>query len=141
MKKILISALILIAGITANAQKVLQGFEASATDTTLTILYKNSGRVVAIKYKIMSLPMEDAIAIMNNSDVVSDRLPEAVHFKSVLAQITPEMSLSEERMLIYNQENSDIVFTNISSLRKRPTSTSEYDAYEKVKEICEKLIK
>lgn len=141
MKKILILAVILIAGITANAQKVLQGFELKATDSTYTVLYKDSGVVRAISGKILSLPLADAMAIMESSDIAANRLPESVNLKSVLAQITPEMSLSEERILIDNQQNDDVVFVNVSSMMKRPAGTSEYDAYQKVKAIMANLIK
>ena len=141
IKRILFLAVVLIVSVTASAQKVIQGFELNATDTTYTILYKDSGIVKAITGKILSLPMDDAMAIMASSDIAANRLSEAVHLKSVLAQITPEMSLSEERILIYNQENKDIVFVNISSMMKRPSGTSEYDTYQKVKLIMTKLIK
>ena len=114
--------------------KTIEAFELN--QEKITIIYKENGQLKNVITSFSGLTTEEQQMMLDSSIVVSDRLLETETFKSVLAQITPEQSLSEERVLIYNNENFNIVFVNVSSFRKRPAGTSEYDTYLSIKDWC-----
>lgn len=87
--------------------------------------------------KFADLSAEDQQLLYDSSVVASDRLLQTETFKDVTAQITKEQSLTEERILVRNNENSTVVYVNVSSMRKRPSGASEYDQYLLIKAWCE----
>ena len=114
--------------------KILQAFSLSEEKIDIFYTDDNVSQVKIISFVDLT-PVEQQM-LLDASTVATDRLLDTETFRSVLAQITPDFSLSEERMCIYNNENMNVTIANISSLRKRPAGASEYDTYIMIKDWC-----